>query len=162
MWSLRGLAGLTGSLATLLVALTAAAAMLVLLLILGHVLVQGLPALSLAFFSERPLPPGQVGGGVAPAILGSLEMLAVAGVVGIPLGIGTAIYLSEFGSGQLARTVSFTIDLIAGLPSIVVGVFVWPGWCATWSASTTGSRAASRWASSWSRSSPARSKKRCG
>jgi phosphate transport system permease protein len=54
-------------------------------------------------------------------------MLAVAGVLGVPVGIGTAIYLSEFhaGRGNLARTVSFSIDLIAGLPSIVVGVFAW-------------------------------------
>ena len=116
-------------LATGLVSLSACAAVLVLLLILSHVVVQGLPALSPAFFTERPLPPGEAGGGVGPAILGTLEMLAVAGALGIPLGVGTAIYLSELssdpGRGSLARAVSFTIDLIAGLPSIVVGVFVW-------------------------------------
>ncbi len=62
---------------------------------------------------------------MAPAILGTLEMLAVAGVIGIPVGVATAIYLSEYGRGSLARVISFTIDLIAGLPSIVIGVFVW-------------------------------------
>jgi phosphate transport system permease protein len=113
------------ALATSLMTLSAAAAVAVLLLILGHVIVQGLPALNLAFFTERPLPPGEVGGGVAPAILGTLEMLAVASLIGIPIGVGTAIYLSEYGRGNLARLVSFTIDLIAGLPSIVIGVFVW-------------------------------------
>ena len=118
---------LVNGLATLMVSLSAASAVLVLLLILGHVLVQGLAALDLAFFTERPLPPGEAGGGVAPAIVGTLEMLAVAGVLGLPLGIGTAIFLAEFSPvrGGMARAVSFTIDLIAGLPSIVVGVFVW-------------------------------------
>src|SRR5262249_18118721 len=64
-------------------------------------------------------------GGVAPAILGSLYMLAVASLIGIPLGMGTGIYLSEFGHGRLATGIRLVVDLIAGLPSIVVGVFVW-------------------------------------
>ena len=116
---------LANSVASLLIILSAACAVLILLMILSNVLIQGLPALNPAFFTERPLPPGEAGGGVAPAILGSLLMLAVAGLIGVPLGVGTAIYLSEFGHGNLARTVSFTIDLVAGLPSIVIGVFVW-------------------------------------
>jgi phosphate transport system permease protein len=121
-WQRRTLVNAT---ATSLMVLSAGAAVAVLLVILGHVLVQGLPSINVAFFTERPLPPGEVGGGVAPAIVGTLEMLAVAGVISIPIGVATAIYLSEYGRGQLARIVSFTIDLIAGLPSIVVGVFVW-------------------------------------
>jgi phosphate transport system permease protein len=113
------------ALATTLVALCAAAAVSILIVILAHVVIMGLSSLNLAFFTERPLPPGEVGGGVAPAILGTLVMLAVAGIIGIPIGVATAIYLSEYGRGNLARAVSFTIDLIAGLPSIVIGVFVW-------------------------------------
>ncbi len=97
----------------------------VLLIILGYVVVRGLPALDRAFFSERPLPFGEVGGGVAPALLGSLQMLAVAALIGVPVAIATAIYLSEYGRGTLASTIRFTIDLLAGLPSIAVGVFVW-------------------------------------
>jgi phosphate transport system permease protein len=116
---------LINGLAAGVVVLCAAVAVAVLLIILGHVAIQGLPSLNVAFFTERPLPPGEVGGGVAPAILGTLEMLAVAGIIGIPVGVATAIYLSEYGRGNLARAVSFTIDLIAGLPSIVIGVFVW-------------------------------------
>ena len=116
---------LVNGVATALMILSAACAVLVLLMILSNVVVQGVPALNPAFFTDRPLPPGEAGGGVAPAILGSLLMLAVAGLIGVPLGVGTAIYLSEFGRGALARAVSFTIDLIAGLPSIVIGVFVW-------------------------------------
>lgn len=116
---------LTNAIATGLVMVSAAAAVVVLVLILAHVTVQGIPALNPAFFTERPLPPGEVGGGVGPAILGTLEMLTVAGAIGIPLGVATAIYLSELGHGRFGRVVSFTIDLIAGLPSIVIGVFVW-------------------------------------
>ena len=113
--------------ASVLVVLCAVLAIAVLLLILGNVVVEGVGALNLAFFTERPLPPGEVGGGVAPAILGTLVMLAVGGLLGVPIGVGTAIYLAEFnpGRGSLARIVSFVIDLVAGLPSIVVGVFVW-------------------------------------
>src|SRR5947209_20261665 len=117
------------ALATVLVAASALAAVLVLLLILGHVVVQGLPALNPAFFTERPLPPGEVGGGVGPAIVGTLEMLAVGAVFGIPLGVGAAIYLSEFGHGSLARAVSFTIGLGAGLPAVVRRVLLWAGLC---------------------------------
>jgi phosphate transport system permease protein len=118
---------LMSTIAAGLITTCACAAVLVLLVILGHVIFQGLPALNPAFFTERPLPPGEAGGGVAPAIVGTLEMLAVAGLIGVPLGVATAIYLSEFRAGhaQLARVVSFSIDLIAGLPSIVIGVFVW-------------------------------------
>lgn len=100
-------------------------AVVLLLVILGYVVFRGLPALNLAFFTERPLPYGEVGGGVAPAILGSLYLLAIACLLGIPIGVGTAIYLSEFGRGRFATLIRLVIDLLAGLPSIVVGVFVW-------------------------------------
>jgi phosphate transport system permease protein len=108
-----------------LAAACTASGVLVLALILAYIVIRGAPALNLAFFTERPLPFGEVGGGVAPAILGTLMMLAVAGAIGIPVGIGTAIYLAEFGRGGFAEAVRFIIDLLAGLPSIVVGVFVW-------------------------------------
>ena len=116
---------LVDGLATGVMTLCAGVAVLVLLLILIFVTINGLPALNLAFFTERPLPQGEAGGGVAPAILGTIEMLVVAAFIGVPLGIGTAIYLAEYGRGNFARVVSFLIDLIAGLPSIVIGVFVW-------------------------------------
>ena len=96
-----------------------------LLVVLGYVLLRGAPALNLAFFTEQPLPYGSVGGGVAPAIVGTVTMLLVASLIAVPIGIGTAIYLSEFGRGNFARTVRFALDLLAGIPSIVVGVFVW-------------------------------------
>jgi phosphate transport system permease protein len=112
-------------LATALVTLCAALSIVVLALILVYVAIKGLPAINLAFFTERPLPPGEVGGGVQPAIVGTIEILTVAAVIGVPIGVATAIYLAEYGRGAFARVVSFLIDLIAGLPSIVIGVFVW-------------------------------------
>jgi phosphate transport system permease protein len=108
-----------------LIAACAGLSVVILFIILGYVTVRGLPAWNLAFFTERPLPYGEAGGGVAPALLGSLYLLGIACLLGIPLGVGTAIYLSEFGRGAFAMAVRFVIDLLAGLPSIVVGVFVW-------------------------------------
>lgn len=97
----------------------------ILWVILGYVLVRGLPAINIAFFTERPLPFGEVGGGVAPAILGSLYLIGVACLIGLPLAVLSAIYLSEYANGRFGDAVRFVIDLLAGLPSIVVGVFVW-------------------------------------
>jgi phosphate transport system permease protein len=96
-----------------------------LVLILGYVLVRGLPALNLAFFLERPRPFGVVGGGIAPALIGTLIIGLVAGLIAVPIGISAAIFVVEYRSGRWAEVVRFTAELMAGLPSIVVGVFVW-------------------------------------
>jgi phosphate transport system permease protein len=117
----RAVSGLMNGLVTV----CAFTGVLVLGLILGYIVLRGAPALNLSFFIERPLPYGEVGGGVAPAILGTLQMVGVAALIGVPLGIGTAIYLSEFGHGRFADAVRFSLDLLAGIPSIVIGVFVW-------------------------------------
>jgi phosphate transport system permease protein len=108
----------------LLTSATAVAAGL-LLVILGYLLVRGLPALNIAFFTERPRPFGAEGGGVAPAIVGTLVVSLVAGVVAIPVGIAAAIFVTELRAGRWASAVRFSAELIAGLPSIAVGVFVW-------------------------------------
>jgi phosphate transport system permease protein len=112
-------------LAALAVAACATASVLVLVVILGYIAVRGLPALNVAFFTQRPLPYGEVGGGIAPALLGTLELLAVASLLGVPLGIGTGLYLAELGNNRIGAMVRLVIDLLAGAPSIVVGVFVW-------------------------------------
>lgn len=96
-----------------------------LVVIVGFVVVRGLPALDLAFFTDRPRPFGVEGGGVAPAILGTLEMGAIAALVAVPIGMGAAIFASEYRSGRWAEVVRFAAELIAGLPSVAVGVFVW-------------------------------------
>jgi phosphate transport system permease protein len=112
-------------LATLLIGGAAALGVLVLLTILAYVTARGAPAIDLAFFTERPLPYGEVGGGVFPAVVGTVTMVLIASAIAIPLGLGSAIYLSEYGRGGFARTVRFTLDVMAGMPSIVIGVFVW-------------------------------------
>src|SRR5260221_11489775 len=96
-----------------------------LFLILAYVLISGLPAIDLAFFTQRPKPFGEDGGGVEPAILGTLELAAVSGLIAIPIGVAAAIFVVEYRSGRFAAPVRFAAELIAGLPSIVVGVFVW-------------------------------------
>ncbi len=96
-----------------------------LVVIIGYVVVRGLPALNLAFFTDRPRPFGVEGGGVAPAILGSLEMGAIAALIAVPIGLGAAIFASEYRAGRWAGAVRFCAELIAGLPSVAVGVFVW-------------------------------------
>jgi phosphate transport system permease protein len=97
----------------------------VLVLVLGYVAIRGLPALDLAFFTERPRPFGVVGGGVSPAILGTLLLGAVAAVIAVPIGLAAAIFVVEYRGGRWASAVRFAAELVAGLPSIVVGVFVW-------------------------------------
>jgi phosphate transport system permease protein len=108
-----------------LLALSALGAAALLVVILGYVIVRGAPALNVAFFTERPLPFGVEGGGVGPAVVGTVILSALAGVLAIPIGIASAIFVTEFRSGRLAPAVRFAAELIAGLPSIVVGVFVW-------------------------------------
>ena len=112
---------------TMQVLLAAAAfgAATLLVIILGYVIVRGAPALNIAFFTERPLPFGVEGGGVGPAVIGTVILSVLAGVLAIPIGIASAIFVTEFRSGRLAPAVRFAAELIAGLPSIVVGVFVW-------------------------------------
>jgi phosphate transport system permease protein len=108
-----------------IITLAALIGVAILWMILGYVAVKGAPALNLSFFTERPLPYGEVGGGIAPAITGSLMLLFFAAVLGVPIGIGAAIFLVEYGKGSMVEGVRFASDLVAGLPSIVVGVFVW-------------------------------------
>lgn len=93
--------------------------------ILGYVLARGIPALDVAFFTQRPLPFGEVGGGVAPAIVGTALITAGAALVAVPVGIAAAILVVELRAGRYAGIVQFSAELVAGLPSIVVGVFVW-------------------------------------
>ena len=105
--------------------LAAVLATLPLLLILWHLLKKGASSLSLAFFTNMPKPVGEAGGGMANAIVGTLIMIAIACAIGLPIGIGSGIYLSEKRSTPLAQTVRFLADVLNGLPSIVMGIFAW-------------------------------------
>ena len=98
---------------------------LVLVLILGNLVAKGAMSLDWNFFTKSPVPAGQTGGGVANAIVGTAIIVGVAGLIGLPIGIGTGLYLAEYGSGRLGWTVRFVADVMNGTPSIVVGIFAW-------------------------------------
>ena len=112
---------------TVMTSLTAACAMFaiaILILILGYIAIRGVSSLSLAFLIDTPKPVGE-GGGIGNAIVGTLILLGVASAVGLPFGIAAGVYLSEFGRGWFAHSVRFITDTLTGVPSIVVGVFVY-------------------------------------
>jgi phosphate transport system permease protein len=96
-----------------------------LFLILGTVVYRGLPGLNWAFLTQIPKPIGETGGGLANAIVGSLEILGVASIIGLPLGVGTGIYLAEYGRNKWGNVVRFTADVLNGVPSIVIGMTAW-------------------------------------
>jgi phosphate transport system permease protein len=97
-----------------------------LLAIFVYLIYKGASSLNLAFFTQIRKPEGEVGGGMANAIVGSGVLLALASLIGIPIGISGGIFLAEFGRGtKLANAVRFTADVLNGVPSIVMGVAVY-------------------------------------
>jgi len=110
---------------TALVAVLSLVAVLALVLILGHLVAKGASSLDWSFFVKNPVPAGQSGGGVANAIVGTGIIVGLAALIGLPVGIGTGLYLAEYGSGRLAWVVRFVADVLNGTPSIVVGIFAW-------------------------------------
>jgi phosphate transport system permease protein len=97
----------------------------VLFLILGYFIYNGGRSLNWAFFTKLPKPPGETGGGMANAILGSLKLLLLAAVMGLPVGLITGVYLAEFGGKFFSFVVRYTTDLLNGVPSIVMGIFAY-------------------------------------
>jgi len=95
----------------------------VLFLILGYLIYNGGHALNWAFFTQLPKPVGESGGGMANAIVGSLKLLLLAAVMGLPVGLLTGVYLAEFGGKTMSFIVRYTNDLLNGVPSIVIGIF---------------------------------------
>ena len=112
------------SVMTSLTAACAIFAIVILILILGYIAIRGVSSLSIPFLIETPKPVGE-GGGIGNAIVGTLILLGVASAVGLPFGIAAGVYLSEFGRGWFAYSVRFITDTLTGVPSIVVGVFVY-------------------------------------
>lgn len=90
--------------------------------IFGYLLYRGVGAIDWAFLTQTPKPVGETGGGMANAIVGSLLILGIASLIGVPFGVGAGIYLAEFGRNQLGRTIRFTADVLNGVPSIVIGI----------------------------------------
>ena len=96
-----------------------------LFLILFYLLREGLPGLSLDLFTEDPNRPGRAGGGVHNALVGSGIMVGLSLLIGVPVAIGTGVFLSEFGQNRWGGFVRFIIEVMAGIPSITIGLFVY-------------------------------------
>jgi len=90
-----------------------------------YVVSRGLSGLSLSFFTNLPQPVGEPGGGMGNAVIGTLILIALACAIGLPIGILSGVYLAEVGRGRLATAIRFTADVLGGVPSISVGVFVY-------------------------------------
>jgi phosphate transport system permease protein len=97
----------------------------VLFFILGYLVYNGGKDLSWNFFTRLPAPVGEVGGGMANAIVGSLKLLLLAALFGVPIGLLGGVYLAEFGGRTVPFLVRYTADLLNGVPSIVIGIFAY-------------------------------------
>lgn len=111
--------------AYLLCALSAVLALIPLVLIIFYVFVQGAAALNIDFLTQLPKPVGETGGGMGNAILGSLILIGIAAALGLPVGILAGVYLAEYRSPRLSWFVRLLADILSGVPSIIVGVFVY-------------------------------------
>lgn len=112
----------------LIVGLCAAAVLLALIplaLVLFYVVSRGVTALNLEFFTNVPAPVGESGGGMANAILGTVMVTGIGASFAIPIGVISGVYASEYAGSRLASTVRFAADTLNGVPSIVIGVFVY-------------------------------------
>jgi phosphate transport system permease protein len=107
-----------------LAALAALLAVSVLVLVVAEIAIKGATAINVDFFTKVPAVFGQSGGGIAPAIVGSAVLLGWASLMAVPTGVLTAIYVSEFAPPRIARVVRITLDMLTGVPAIIVGIFV--------------------------------------
>jgi phosphate transport system permease protein len=96
-----------------------------LFLILGYLLWNGGKSLNWDFFTKLPLSPGELGGGMANAIIGSAKIVALAALIGVPVGFMSGVYIAEFSGKAMANVIRYTADLLNGVPSIVIGIFAW-------------------------------------
>src|ERR1700733_7444610 len=93
--------------------------------IFGYLVYRGLGSINWAFLTQTPKPVGEPGGGMANAIVGSMLILGIASIIGVPFGIGAGIYLAEFGRNRFGAAIRFTADVLNGVPSIVIGIVAW-------------------------------------
>ncbi|MGA2623921.1 MAG: phosphate ABC transporter permease PstA [Bacteroidota bacterium] len=93
-----------------------------LVLIFYYTLAQGVSALNLDFFTKMPKPVGELGGGMANALVGTAILIGLGSLVGLPVGIFAGIYLAEYGDNPFGSSVRFLTDVLSGVPSIVIGV----------------------------------------
>ena len=116
---------LTDYAATAAATLTTLLVLAPLLAIFGYLVYRGAGTLSWAFLTHTPAPVGEPGGGMANAIIGSGTILAIACALGVPFGVGSGIYLAEYGRNRFGNLIRFTADVLNGVPSIVVGIAVY-------------------------------------
>ena len=116
---------LTSRVMTVLIVVLSFTAVLALVLILGNLLVKGASSLDWAFFTKSPVPAGQSGGGVANAIAGTILIVGLAVLIGVPVVVGAGMYLAEYGAGRLGFALRFVADVLNGTPSIVIGIVGW-------------------------------------
>ncbi len=107
-----------------LATLTAVIAVGVLLIVIGSVAIKGVSAINLDFFIHSPAPFGQAGGGIANSIVGTAILIGLATVIALPIGILVGIHASEFASPRVSGAVRFALDILAGVPTIVTGIFI--------------------------------------
>lgn len=93
-----------------------------LIAIFAYLVYRGVGSINWAFLTQTPKPVGESGGGMANAIVGSVFILALASVLGVPIGVGAGIYLAEFGRNRFGDAIRFTADVLNGVPSIVIGI----------------------------------------
>src|ERR1700682_4977522 len=103
-------------------ALTVVVVLVPLFAIFAYLVYKGIGSINLAFLTQTPKPVGEPGGGMANAIVGSMVILAIASVLGVPLGIGAGIFLSEYGRNRYGDIVRFVSDVLNGVPAIVIGI----------------------------------------
>lgn len=115
----------SSSLIVALCAFSVLIALVPLAFILFYVVTQGITSLNLAFFTQMPRPVGEAGGGMANAIVGSLLVTGLGALFAIPIGVMSGIYAAEYSGSQFASLTRFAADTLNGVPSIVVGVFVY-------------------------------------
>jgi phosphate transport system permease protein len=108
-----------------LTGVAALAVVSVLFFILGYLIWNGGRSLSWSFFTQLPKPVGEQGGGMANAIVGSLKLLTLAALMGLPVGLLAGVYLAEFGGKTFSFVIRYTTDLLNGVPSIVIGIFAY-------------------------------------
>jgi len=90
--------------------------------IFAYLVYRGVGSINWAFLTQTPKPVGESGGGMANAIVGSAFILALASILGVPIGVGAGIYLAEFGRNRFGDVIRFTADVLNGVPSIVIGI----------------------------------------
>jgi phosphate transport system permease protein len=116
---------MTSSVMLALTGVAAALTVVPLLLIFFHLMRAGLGSLNPEFFTNVPAPVGETGGGVGNGVLGTFILVLLAAAMGLPVAIGAGIYLAEAEGGRLPNAIRFITDVMNGIPSIVIGIFVW-------------------------------------